>query len=105
MRKFLIGERGPDLQVPPAKSTNRVLHPAEDDPFPLTTMECSEALGIPRQTLKVWIDEGVFKQGECWIQRTPTRTAQRWWNVNACRVALQIWNQQNAVETYEEVVD
>ena len=98
-----MGDRGPDLYEPAVEKQNRVIHPAEDDPFPLTTMECAVALGMPRQTLKVWIDEGVFKQGECWIQRTPTRTAQRWWNVNACRVALQLWNQENAVETYEEV--
>ena len=83
-------------------SSNRVIYPAGDDPFPLPTTECAEALGMPRQTLKRWIDEGVFKQGECWIQRTPARTAQRWWNLESCRLALQVWN-ENRVETYEEV--
>ena len=117
MRFPLIGERGSEQFQPEpgvvisnekfdearSKAANRVIHPAEDDPFPLSTQECSEALGIPRQTLKVWIDEGVFKQGECWIRKTPKRTSARWWNPEACRVALQIWNQANATEVYEEV--
>lgn len=58
---------------------------------------------MPRQTLKTWIDLGVFQQGVCWIQKTPNRTAQRWWNVDAARDALRQWN-LDRVEIYEDVV-
>ena len=76
------------------------LKPAEDDPFPLSTKEAAEALGIARQSMNLWIKKDVFKLGYTHIRRTPGKLAPFWWSIEACREAITNYN-ATRTETYE----
>lgn len=74
--------------------------PAADDPFPLSTAQACEQLGLSRQTLWQWVKLDVLKPGEHFIKRAPGVKSPMWWNIAAVREAIRLYN-VNRVETYE----
>jgi hypothetical protein len=79
---------------------SRLLRPHASDPYPATSLEASEMLGISRQVLAQMVRDGIFRQGEEFIKRHPGSRAPRWWSIHKCRERLQEWNKSEAAETY-----